>query len=113
MGATQVTQMIELNGQMVRKIKTDRMMLHKMQGALRELSFQHHTDIRKQKQIVKAIYIAEGKVTKVPPKKEPEQHSPAADKQSSGERQIKQLPEHKQDEMLKRLLAIRASRQGK
>jgi len=113
MEAIQVTQMTELNGQMVRKIQTDRLMLHKMQGALRELSFQHHTDIRKQKQIVRAIYIAEGRVTKVPPKKEPRQRLPAETKQSSVECQIKQLPEHKQDEMLKRLLAIRASRQGK
>ena len=113
MEATQVMQMTELNSQMVRKIQTDRLLLHKVQATLRELSSQHHTDIRKQKEIVRALYIAEGRVTKVPPKKKPSRHCQGTDKQSSVEKQIQHLPEHKQDEMLQRLLAIRAARQMK
>ena len=66
---------------------------------------------KKQRELVRDLYIAEGKMIILPPKEAKKKYQKT--QKSDVEQNIKNLPEAQQKEMLTRLLAIRAARQAK
>lgn len=104
-----IISLISLNKQIINQIKTDKKQIETLKSRLITLTMAVKANSKKQKNIVKEIFIIKGKIIKLPEKTKCEKYHTKI--KSDIKKNLNSLKPAEQDEMLKRLMAIREERQ--